>query len=141
MVKEPGKKGICSIAYLNQVLNPVVFPWFDSLSAKQKEEFLFMEDGAKIHKGVAKLLRKLRGLRGFDWPPSSPDLNPIEKVWRWIKNEITKLETVPTSIEDMKEVLQELWNEVNPTEWRYLTERLTCKLEDVIDSKGMATVH
>ena len=141
LVKEPGKKGICSIAYLNQVLNPVVFPWFDSLSAKQKEEFLFIEDGAKIHKGVAKLPRKLRGLRGFDWPPSSPDLNPIEKVWRWMKNEITKLETVPTSIEDMKEVLQELWNEVDPTEWRYLTERLTCKLEDVIDSKGMATVH
>lgn len=39
-----------------------------------------MEDGAKIHKGAAKLPRKLRGLRGFDWPPSSPDLNPIEKV-------------------------------------------------------------
>jgi len=58
-----------------------------------------------------------------------------------MKNEITKLETVPTSIEDMKEVLQELWNEVDPTEWRYLTERLTYKLEDVIDSKGMATVH
>ncbi|PMD56670.1 uncharacterized protein K444DRAFT_694388 [Hyaloscypha bicolor E] len=58
-----------------------------------------------------------------------------------MKNEITKLETVPTSIEDMKEVLQELWSEVDPTDWRYLTERLTCKLEDVIASKGMATVY
>ena len=64
-----------------------------------------MEDGAKIHKGVAKLPRKLRGLRGFDQLPSSPDLNPIEKVQRQMKNEITKLETIPTSIEDMKEVL------------------------------------
>jgi transposase len=76
------KKGICSIAYLNQVLNPIVFPWFDSLIVEQKEEFLFMEDRAKIHKGMAKLPRKLRGLRRFDWPPSSPDLNLIEKVWR-----------------------------------------------------------
>jgi hypothetical protein len=58
-----------------------------------------------------------------------------------MKNEITKLETIPTLIEDMKEVLQELWNEVDLTEWRYLTERLTYKLEDVINSKGMATVH
>jgi hypothetical protein len=66
LIKELGKKGICSIAYLNQVLNPVVFPWFDSLSVKQKEEFLFIEDGAKIYKGVAKLPRKLCGLRGFD---------------------------------------------------------------------------
>ena len=82
-----------------------------------------------------------KGIRGFDWPPSSPDLNSIEKIWRWMKNEITKLENVPTSIEDMKEVLQELWNEVDPKEWRYLMERLTCKLEDVIECKGMATVH
>ena len=58
-----------------------------------------------------------------------------------MKNEITKLENVPTSIEDMKEVLQELWNEADPKEWRYLTERLTCKLEGVIECKGMATVH
>jgi transposase len=41
-------------------------------------------------------------------------LNPIEKVWRWMKNEITKLESVLTSKEDMREVLQELWKEVKP---------------------------
>ena len=58
-----------------------------------------------------------------------------------MKHKITKIESVPTSIEDMKEVLQELWNEVDPKEWRYLTERLTCKLEDVIECKGMATIH
>ena len=119
----------------------VVFPYYDKLSAKQKAEFGFMEDGAKVHAGKARLPRLNRGMRGFDWPPSSPDLNPIEKIWRWMKNKITKLETVPTSIEDMKEVLQKLWSEVNPKQWRYLTERLTCKLEDVIDCKGMATVH
>ncbi|KAF4635286.1 hypothetical protein G7Y89_g2802 [Cudoniella acicularis] len=58
--------------------------------------------------------------------PSSPDLNPIEKIWRWIKHEITNLEVVPTTKEDMKEVLRELWPEVKPKDWRYLTERLTC---------------
>jgi len=141
LVKEEGRKGICSQAYLNQVLNPIIFPWLDSLIAKQKKEFLFMEDGSKIYIGAAKLPRKLRGLRGFDWPPSSPDLNPIEKVWRWMKNEITKLETVPTLIEDIKEVLQELRSEVDPTDWQYLIERLTYKLEDVIASKGMATIY
>jgi hypothetical protein len=43
-----------------------------------------------------------------------------------MKNEINKLETVPTTKEDMIEVLQELWSEVDPKEWQYLTERLTC---------------
>jgi len=141
LVKEEGRRGIYSAVYLNQVLKAVVFPFYNKLSDKQKEEFIFIEDSAKVHKGKARLPRLNRGIRGFDWPPSSPDLNPIEKIWRWMKNEITKLETVPTTIEDIKEVLQELWSEVDPKDWRYLTERLTCKLEDVINSKGMATVH
>jgi len=48
-----------------------------------------------------------------------------------MKHEITKLPNPPT-IESLKQVLQELWDQVDPKEWRYLTERLTCKLEDVI---------
>lgn len=35
LVKELGKKGICSTAYLNQVLEAVVFPFYDSLTPKQ----------------------------------------------------------------------------------------------------------
>ncbi len=58
-----------------------------------------------------------------------------------MKHEINKLETILTTVEDMKKVLQELWNKVKPKEWQYLTDRLTCKLEDVIESKEMATIH
>ena len=36
-------------------------------------------DRAKVHKGKARLWRLQKGIRSFDWPPSSPDLNPIEK--------------------------------------------------------------
>jgi retron-type reverse transcriptase len=50
-----------------------------------------------------------RGMRqdgksySFGWPPS-PNLNLIEKVWRWIKGEINKLDTVPLIMMDLKEV-------------------------------------
>jgi transposase len=141
LIKEEDKRGITSKAYLNQVLEPVVFPYYISLSEEQKEGFIFMEDGAKVHVGDARLPKLNIGIRGLRWPPSSPDLNPIEKVWRWMKHELTKLPTPPLSIEDMKVELQKLWDRVNPVEWRYLTERITCKLEDVIAAKGMATIH
>jgi hypothetical protein len=39
-----------------------------------------MEDSAKVHKGTAKAPRLRKRVRGFDWPPFSLDLNPIEKV-------------------------------------------------------------
>jgi transposase len=139
--KKEGKKGICSQAYLEQVLEGVMFPLYDSVKDNKRESMIFMEDGAKVHQGKARLPRLEKGIRGFDWPPSSPDLNLIEKIWRWMKNEITKMVNLPTTKEDLKRVLQELWDKVDPVEWRYLTERLTCKLEDVIDCKGMQTVH
>ena len=58
-----------------------------------------------------------------------------------MKNEITKIVNPPTTIEEIKRVLQELWDQVKPEDWRYLTERLTVKVEDVIAAKGMATVY
>jgi transposase len=106
--KGEGRKGVCSQVYLEQVLEGVIFPYYDSLSKKRKEEFIFMEDGSKVHKGKARLPKLNKGIGGFDWPPSSPDLNPIEKVWRWMKHEITKMAKPPTTIGALKKVLQEL---------------------------------
>jgi hypothetical protein len=78
--KEEHMKGICSHTYLTQVLEPVIFPYFDSLSEQEKESFLFMEDSAKVHKGMAGLPRLNKGIMGFKWPPFLPDLNSIKKV-------------------------------------------------------------
>jgi hypothetical protein len=36
MVKEEGRKGVCSQAYLNQVLEPVIFPFWASLTDEQR---------------------------------------------------------------------------------------------------------
>ena len=58
-----------------------------------------------------------------------------------MKNEVTKIVNLLTMKEDLKRVLQDLWDKVDPVEWRYLAERLTCKLEDVTDCKGIQTVH
>ena len=101
-----------------------------------------MEDGAKVHKGYAKLLRLQARIRGFDWPPSSPDLNPIEKVWRQIKEELKRLPYVPTTLEDLKREVQKLQDRVDPKDFRVYTERLTDELEGVIAVQGRATtVH
>jgi hypothetical protein len=133
-------RGICSHAYTNQILNPVVIPYYESLTKEQQVAFLYVEDGTKIHKGQARLIKLNRGIQGFDWPPSSPDLNPIEKVWCWMKHQIGQRPDFPTTLEDLKQVLRELWDQIDPVDWRYLTHRLTCKLDDVIQAKGMATV-
>ncbi len=84
-------------AYLQQVLQPVVFPLFDRLGL----EYIFIEDGSKVYAGSARLPQLEHGVRGFNWPPSSLDLNPIEKAWRQMKEELKKLPYVPKNREDL----------------------------------------
>ncbi|KAF7862490.1 hypothetical protein EAF04_007363 [Stromatinia cepivora] len=125
------------MAYRDQVLIPIVFFLFDELGP----EYIFIEDGAKFHLKHARRARLEHGVRGFQWPPSSPDLNPIEKVWRWMKEELKKLPFVSTSIEELKRELRRLWEMVDPLNFRPYTERLVYKLEDVIKVQGLATIH
>ena len=96
--KLPERKGVCSKAYLQQVLELVIFPLFDQLGP----EYIFIEDGSKVYVGNARLPRLQHRIRGFKWPPSLPDLNLIEKVWRQMKEELKKLLYVPKNKEDLK---------------------------------------
>ena len=71
---------------------------------------IFMEDGAKVHLGFTKAVCKALNIQGFSqgWPPSSPDLNLIEKVWRWMRARITQMNKFPTTLNELKQVVQDL---------------------------------
>jgi hypothetical protein len=53
MEKLPERRGICSKAYLQEVLEPVVFPLFDILGL----EYIFIENGTKVYYRNVCLLR------------------------------------------------------------------------------------
>ena len=92
LFKKHGKRGINSKDYAEQVLKAIVRPF---LAALEEENTIFIEDGASIYNGAAIEVRKRSKIKEFPckfWPPSSSDLNPIEKVWRWMKARISQTE-------------------------------------------------
>jgi transposase len=72
--------------YKKQVLEAVVGPAFEH--GWGQEEGLFHEDNAPIHgtRGGLKIRKQELGMRLFDWPPNSPDLSPLENVWRLLNS-------------------------------------------------------
>ena len=102
-----------------------------------------MEDGAKVHMGYANDIRAHIGFKGFvlSWPLLSPDLNPIEKVWRWMKGRICQMEPFPTTLEELKAAVQQLWDEMDPCAFIKHIENIYEKLEEVIRQRGFATKY
>ena len=51
------------------------------------------------------------------------------------------MEHFPTTVEELKEVLQKLWDEVDPTKFLPEIERMPKKIKEVIKQNGMATKY
>jgi transposase len=80
-----------------------------------------MEDGnsAHGHKSAYNCCAKYQAKHGISLlphPSTSPDMNPIEKCWRRLKQRIHRRLHQPTTAEEMKQAVLEEWEAI-PQEW------------------------
>ena len=130
--------------YISQVLTPFVSPLFygdpgtgwEGLSSGSE----FIEDAAPPHgtKGLQVKKEELNipvHLR----PPNSPDLNPIEHCWRYIKAKIQAYQKYPENLADLQVAVTAEWEKM-PLEYiNSLILSMPHRLQAVIDHRGAAT--
>ncbi|XP_033231996.1 uncharacterized protein LOC117182980 [Belonocnema kinseyi] len=63
-----------------------------------------------------------RTLKFMEWPPQSPDANPIELLWDELDREVQKLH--PTSESHLWQCLQQAWQRLRPERLQKLVERI-----------------
>jgi transposase len=97
---------------------------------------LFQQDNAKPHTAkVTKKFLKDNNIRVMDWPPQSPDLNPIENIWHELKNSVRR-KVKPSNLDELDDLIQEAWREIPPELCRRLIISMTNRVNACIVAEG-----
>ena len=70
------------------------------------------------------------------WPANSPDLNPIEHLWSYLKRQLAKYPEPPRGINALWERIQVEWNKIDASVCQKLIESMPRRIEAVIKAKG-----
>ena len=61
----------------------------------------------------------------YVWPAQSPDLNPIEHLWNYLKRKLAEYEVPPLGVLELWERVQEEWGKIKPEVYQGLIESMT----------------
>src|SRR5215470_6613827 len=110
--------------------------WYDM----NIEQLIFQQDNDSKHK--AKSVQEWLNEQPFDvleWPPQSPDLNPIENLWATLKRRLNQYERPPNGMIELWSRVQAEWDKIDREACVRLIESMPDRINAVLKSKGMWT--
>ena len=113
----------------------------------------FMQDNAPVHTAflVQDWLRdwaSSNGVQLLEWPPYSPDINPIENLWKLLKENILKnhpeLSSLPmtmASFDSLERAAVEAWEDFPEEMLNHLIDTMPHRIEALIAADGWYTKY
>lgn len=101
----------------------------------KKKEWFFIQDNAPIHKSkITMKFFKNRKIHLIEWPRRSPDLNPIEMVWSYLKFKVEQ--RTPKKKEELIKFIIEEWDSITLLQIRNFINHMKKELINVMSNNG-----
>jgi hypothetical protein len=137
---ESKKHGYSANSYVEVLIDPVLY-WYRKLD----RGYIFMQDNASIYT-AGKIKDRFRDNRitTTDWPPYSPDLNPIENAWWELKKKshemFPEVMACKCNSEEnrqrLESCLQATWDIIPKEFFDVLIESMPRRIEACIKAEG-----
>ena len=134
-------KGFTQQKYADQILRGPLKEIFE-----QPGDAFCVEDNSNVHgkkdtatnHGLCNAVRLECHIYSIDWPPCSPDLNPIENIWRVLKQRLRNRNPHGGwKLEDLKAAILDIWdNEISIEMINRFVDTMPQRLEKVRVRKG-----
>uniref|UniRef100_A0A9J7YZD2 Tc1-like transposase DDE domain-containing protein n=1 Tax=Cyprinus carpio carpio TaxID=630221 RepID=A0A9J7YZD2_CYPCA len=83
---------------------------------------------------------KKKHIKVMEWPShQSPDLNPIEHLWRDLKMAVHQ--RLPSNLTELERICKEEWQRIPKSRCEKLVESFPKRLMAVLDQKGASTKY
>jgi len=106
------------------------------------ETFIFQQDNASVHTAhIVKAFFAESNLTVLEWPANSPDLNPIENLWWYLKRELGLYTEAPKTLDELWERVQDVWTKIPISYIQKLYESMPTRIQEVIRSRGGYTKY
>ena len=97
----------------------------------------FQQDGAPSHRSKCTLTWLARNsVNIFPHPASSPDLSPIEPLWKTLKTYIRAHPHLPTNLDGLKAAIHEAWDQITETDIDKHVKHMQARVQAVLKVNG-----
>ena len=114
-----------------QILNNNLIP----LIKNSNKNLILQHDNDPKHKAnkTTQFLKNNK-ITVLKWPSCSPDLNPIENVWKIVKEKVNKCKS--KNVEEFIDNILNEWNNFNIEILNSLIQSMPIRIQKVIDNEG-----
>lgn len=130
-----------SVSYVELLKNHVI-PWMHKKERELHVKLVLQQDNAPCHRSaMVREFLAANNIEVLEWPSKSPDLNPIENMWSYLKDAIGRTFPIVTNLNELKTLAQRIWTQITPQYCASLVESFKHRMKECKTYFGRPTSH